>query len=75
MRRAFGFMCVLGMIAWLLCFGVTRCVDVANAATPKRTWVTMYDEGHSVFCATRLDGWGEALDAVSCVYVPRDTVR
>ena len=29
---------------------------------------TFYDEPHSVFCATR-------LEAMSCVYVPRDTVR
>jgi hypothetical protein len=54
-----------------LLFGVSRCVDIANAGElvqHSRSFETYYDEGTSVFCATR-------ANAVSCVYVPRDTVR
>ena len=62
------------IIGLVLLFSMTKCVDVANAAT-SITWETMYDENHSVFCATHVDGWGKVIDSVSCVYVPRDTVR
>ena len=55
------------------CVAFLVCVDVANSEQKRlvqhsRTFETYYDEGTSVFCATR-------LKAVSCVYVPRDTVR
>ena len=57
-----------------LLLGMTTCVDRANAGFGSRAGVerhvieTFYDEGTSVFCAARYDG-------ISCVYVPRDTVR
>ena len=72
--RVLGYGIVTVLIAWLLCFSVSSCVDVANAAGGSH-WDTMYDKEHSVFCAVRLNGWGDPLDAISCVYVPRDTVR
>lgn len=40
----------------------------ADADAGRRYTDTFYDEATSVFCATR-------IKAVSCVYVPRDTVR
>ena len=58
------------VIGLLLLYGMTKCVDAANAGGEgePHSISTWYDESTSVFCATR-------AKAVSCVYVPRDTVR
>ncbi len=68
--RTVGYAIGLGL---LLLVGMTKCVDWANAGgdyhpLSRGSYGTFYDEATSVFCATR-------SSSVSCVYVPRDTVR
>ena len=55
-----------------LLYVIITCVDRANAGfdypLTRGGYGTFYHEETSVFCATR-------PEAISCVYVPRDTVR
>jgi hypothetical protein len=78
--RVLGIGCVLLAFAWALCFGVTTCVDVANAIEPttleealdRPVEVKKYiDKDNSVVCY-----WvGRYPDKVDCVYVPRGLPR
>ncbi len=60
------------VISLSLLYVMVTCVDKANSGVienlDRGTRGTFYDETYSVFCASR-------VNAVSCVYVPRDTVR